>query len=588
MITIQTLNYPFANSIIVNSKGDIYDYGKDIPHLLGYAESRLLKMNITDIIESEILNDFIKNENLQHKEAGAYFRGITANTGNDKTVKLYINFNDFYKKEERFININLFTKNSLKNRLLNEIEVSKLFDNITDCIIVTDKDRRVLFINKSAENLYEMESEEIVGEYVESAIKTDADGIDLKKAQSELDIDGFHRNVYVQYSKSGKKLFVEGTVIPLKKYDGQLIGYFALNRDLTELKEKEEEIFFRSSLLQHVNISVIAVDFNGSITFFNKESENLFGWTEEEANGNNIFDLIIPRNKNTELKKILKEVNNKQFWDGEILAKRKDSVRFHAHFRISILRNHLNDSSGYIFLLNDITERKKAEDELKESQKQLRDLAARLDFVREEERKYIAREIHDELGQLLTALKMDVSLLTKKILKYLGKTAQIQVRSEIRSITELIDISVSSVRRLASELRSDLLFDLGLKEALEWYLEDFEKRTGIICTFSAKLDTKNKINSSVSLALFRICQEALTNILRHSGAAEVNVTLESADGKTILSVFDNGNGFSKLKLKNKKTLGIIGMRERALSLGGSVNIKSSIGKGTTVTACIPY
>jgi PAS domain S-box-containing protein len=232
----------------------------------------------------------------------------------------------------------------------------------------------------------------------------------------------------------------------------------------------------------------------------------------------------------------------------------------------------------------DITERKRAEEKLRRSHEQLRALSAHLQWVREEERTRIAREIHDELGQSLTGLKMDISWLEKQLAK--AKPDGFKHMSErIDSVLSLIDKTIQTVREISAELRPAIL-DLGVTPAIEWQAQEFQKRTGIRCNFSADVDQVD-IDRDHATAMFRILQETLTNIVRHAKATEVDIALKVNDGFLMLKVKDNGRGITEAESYDLKSLGLLGMRERALIVGGRIEIEGTPEQGTSVRIFIP-
>jgi signal transduction histidine kinase len=239
--------------------------------------------------------------------------------------------------------------------------------------------------------------------------------------------------------------------------------------------------------------------------------------------------------------------------------------------------------AGYANLYGrDITDRKQAEEEIQASREQMCALARRLQEVREEERTQIAREIHDELGGALTGLKIDFSLLTRAALKIENETVRTSLLDGMDSMMKFIDATIQTVRRIAMELRPGVLDDLGLVAALEWQIKDFEKRTGIHSEWISSVEHID-IDADLSTALFRIFQEALTNVARHSGATEVRVCLREDVDSFILEVEDNGKGIEKKKALSSKSLGLLGMRERAQIFGGRVTVTGTPGRGTKVT-----
>jgi len=231
--------------------------------------------------------------------------------------------------------------------------------------------------------------------------------------------------------------------------------------------------------------------------------------------------------------------------------------------------------------VQDITDLKRAEEELKRSYEQLRNLSAHLQSVREEERINIAREIHDELGQALTALKIDTSMLGTKL--YPDHKPLVE---KTESMIKRIDETIQSVKRICTELRPAILDHFGLSAAIEWHAGEFERLTGVKSDIS--FEPKEIIlDEDLSTAVFRILQEALTNVARHAEATAVKVNLKLKDGNIILEVEDNGKGITERQISNRKSFGLLGIKERANFLKGDVKINSLKNKGTTVTVSIP-
>jgi PAS domain S-box-containing protein len=235
----------------------------------------------------------------------------------------------------------------------------------------------------------------------------------------------------------------------------------------------------------------------------------------------------------------------------------------------------------FFHMVSDITERKQAEEQLIALREQLRYLSMYLESIREEERTKQAREIHDELGSLLTGLKINVSWLAKKAAREQGS-----LLPKIRSMEELIDDAIQTVKRISSELRPGVLDDLGLSAAIEWQAQELEKHTEL--RFDFKSSPKEiTLDRDRSTAIFRICQEALTNIIRHASATKVKVLLKEEPDRIALRISDNGKGIEEKQLSSLKAFGLIGMRERASFFGGEVKITGTPGKGTIVAVSIP-
>ena len=223
-----------------------------------------------------------------------------------------------------------------------------------------------------------------------------------------------------------------------------------------------------------------------------------------------------------------------------------------------------------------------AEEELKSSYQQLRQLASHLQDIREEERASMAREIHDELGQQLTGLKLEMSWLSLKL-----ENAEKEIKQKIEEISGLLANTIGTVRKIATELRPRVLDDYGLVEAIKWLNIEYEKRTGIAIQFQSTPDDI-LLSDNLAIALFRIYQESLTNIMRHASATTVSSFIEIDKEQLTLTVSDNGKGFAPKAIGSKKTLGLLGMKERTSMLGGTFEIISEPGNGTKLLITFPF
>jgi signal transduction histidine kinase len=237
-------------------------------------------------------------------------------------------------------------------------------------------------------------------------------------------------------------------------------------------------------------------------------------------------------------------------------------------------------------LAEDITARPYAAERLWATSAQLRALSAKLHSAREEERTRIAREIHDQLGSALTSLRWDLEGLGKLWSDSEQGVAPPTFQDKIDAMVRLTDGTINAVRRIASELRPSILDDLGLLEAIDWQAQQFEVKTGIPCRRHGVLDTVD-LDQQQSTAVFRIFQEALTNILRHAQASRVDVTTPDTTGEFVLRISDDGQGILENDPCGSHSLGILGMRERAHLVGGRIDISGVEGKGTAVTVRVP-
>ena len=292
--------------------------------------------------------------------------------------------------------------------------------------------------------------------------------------------------------------------------------------------------------------------------------------------GSSLQDLVWPDDR-ARLKALLRLAAQKNC-RGEIRLQSRNGPPLPVHLSLNPLR--LDGMRAVCLIAADLSETKRAEQELRASSEQLRSLAAHLLTVREEEQARISRAVHDELGQSLTAVKLDLAWLAKRLPRESDEMLE-----KIRSTRRLAESLIQDVRRISTELRPGIL-DMGLAAAVEWQVQEFQARTGIPCSY--RLLTHEAFAPDVSTALFRILQESLTNVARHAKATRAEVVLQKQRDRLVLWIRDNGRGFDQADSFLSKSLGVLGMRERAAILGGQVNVSSAPGKGTTVAAWIPF
>ncbi len=237
---------------------------------------------------------------------------------------------------------------------------------------------------------------------------------------------------------------------------------------------------------------------------------------------------------------------------------------------------------GIVEDFKDISDRKQAEQDLRTSHAQLRELSTHMENVREEERRKMAREIHDELGQALSVLKMDVKWLTH----HLADDTTL-LEDKLNSISDRIDTTIHTVQRLSSELRPGMLDDLGLSAAIEWQANEIRNRVNINFDI-VSIPEDIILDAASSITLFRVFQEALTNIIRHARATQVKIALNQNGNKTTMTIRDDGRGITRQQIADPASLGLIGMRERISNLGGRFALSGEPGKGTTINVSIPF
>ncbi|MHA1873410.1 MAG: response regulator [Candidatus Heimdallarchaeaceae archaeon] len=336
-----------------------------------------------------------------------------------------------------------------------------------------------------------------------------------------------------------------------------------------------------NQLLENINDSIVLLDEEGIISFISDNFLELSGYLQEEVFGQSIKEFLEKGSfNNIKLAAKKKGGRNKIL---ELIWKRKDGHKIITRALLELISEE-NNFKGCVMVLTDITEHRRVEEELIRSQVELRRLYQYLQNVREKEGKLIAREIHDELGQALTALKIDISYLSRKFLNDIKNKEQFL--KKIKSMSHLIDDTIKTVQKISAELRPRLLDDLGLVPAIEWYTEDFKERTKIDCQADLDFDDL-ELDPDCSTAIFRIFQEAMTNIARHAEATKVNIRLKRVNGKLEIQISDNGKGIREADIYSPNSLGLIGMRERIRPFNGELRLYTPKNGGTTLFVSLP-
>lgn len=382
-------------------------------------------------------------------------------------------------------------------------------------------------------------------------------------------------NEYRYKDKNDKWLTLYNRQYILYDKEGNPFRIIGSLQDVTTQKEIQQQILYEKDLSDAVINSLPGVFymFNKDRKFirWNKNIETITGYSFEEMQEKNPVDFVPNEQRELVGGKIYNVFKNgSDFVEADLLCKNNKRIPY--YFTGMYINYEGQDCMMGVGI--DISEKIK-------TQEDLRKLAIHLQNIREEERTRIAREIHDELGQQLTGLKMNLSWLSKKI-----EPQSKEMNQKFEESVQLVDETVKSVRRIATQLRPSILDDLGLISAIEWQTEDFEKRFNIKTAFSSNVNSI-ELESNVATAIFRVYQESLTNILRHSKATSIKTKIFQENEGLTLSIEDNGIGFDINETKNKKTLGLLGMKERTLMIGGHYQIISEPGSGTTVLISVP-
>ena len=328
--------------------------------------------------------------------------------------------------------------------------------------------------------------------------------------------------------------------------------------------------------------AIITTDALQRVVVFNSAAERVFGWTRAEALGAQLSLFIPERFRGVHAGHVA------DFANTGASSRRMDATRVVAGLRrngeefpieASISTVSEGGQQYFTVILRDVTERVRAEAAIKRSREELREFAIATNTVREQEKSRIARELHDELGQTLTALKIDLAWIRERV------KSDSEATVKLASMQGLLDLTVASTRRISSDLRPLMLDDLGLVAACEWLVQSFRTRTGKACDLEIRGDLD--LADPHASAIFRVLQESLTNVTKHSEATRVEVALERAGGKVTLAVEDNGRGLPDDFARKPNAYGLVGVRERAYVLGGVASIEGTPGGGTLIRLELP-
>jgi two-component system sensor histidine kinase UhpB len=386
--------------------------------------------------------------------------------------------------------------------------------------------------------------------------------------------------------------FLESRAEVRRGLAGEVLGLEGTSQDVTEALAQEAARREAESRLRQLVESVQAILWrseatNPGFTFVSREAEALLGYAAERWLGEPSFwmDHLHPDDREWVASFRLRATEEKRTHELEYRMIAADG-------RVVWLRDvarvvaQEGEARGLVGVMIDITDSRRSSDELRRSREQLRDFSAHLEWVREQERSRVSREIHDELGQALSAIKMDLGWLMRRLTESPGRLPRAGLVDRIGRMSRLADDTIESVRRICRALRPGVLDDLGLPAAIEWQAREFEARAGVRCEVRSDLG-EERLGRDLATEMFRIFQEALTNVGRHAAASRVEVGLALQAGRLVLTVRDDGRGVAAEGPGRAHTMGLLGMRERARRLGGSLTLSGPPGEGTEIVVNVP-
>ena len=458
--------------------------------------------------------------------------------------------------------------------------------SIGEAVIATDSEGRVTFLNPVATVLTGWPSEEALGQPIgkvlqlineKSGISADNEVLRVLKEKQVLSV----ANHVDLVTRDGREIAVEHSAAPILAGTGKVIGVVLVFRNVAKRRQEQIETAEQAALLELTQDSVFVIDTEGKVLFWSRGAEAMLGYSKSQAVGKVSHDLL--RTEFTQpLNEIRQQLMRVGHWEGDFIVTAQDGRRIVMSSRWALQWAKRDQAPRVLVINSDITERKRGEEALVMQREQLRALAERLQSVREEDRKQVARDLHDQIGQILTAIKMDMTWMIRHL-----PESEVEITARLKESIQSINDGVKAVRTICSGLRPGVLDDLGLAAAIEWQASEFSSRNGIRCEVSVP-PVDLHLDGDRATATFRIFQECLTNVIRHAQAETVRISLSQEDDNILLVVKDDGIGFHESGLPNSfGSLGLLGMKERAQSCGGDVQISSSIGNGTVVSVRVP-
>lgn len=448
-------------------------------------------------------------------------------------------------------------------------------------------DGRIIFTNPAAERLMGFSQKQMIGKKMHPLIHHHhRDGRDYPEAECPLYLtlkDGISRYITdeIFWRADETIIDVNYVVAALKSHD-QIVGAVVLFDDTTMVRKQQALLQQRElSLAQAQELAQMGswrFDVQQRHLECSDECYRIFGWSPTTPiKPSRLLRAIHPEDRPRAYRR-WRDLQEGGPTDIQYRIKVDDDLKW-LHERSEL--QQADDGSRYcVGAVLDITEIKHKEAQLRRSKQRLRELVAHREQAREEERAHIAREVHDELGQQLTALRMDVTMLK---LRYPEVAPEFEVH--VRRMKEAIDTCIVSVRQVASSLRPAVL-DMGVVASVDWLLKNFSERTGIATAFDAPAD-ELLLDDARATAVFRVLQESLTNIARHAQATRIDVGMRCDDKVLYVNVADDGRGFDAKVVRDKRGFGLMGIRERVLVFGGQARFDTVIGQGTTVRLSIP-
>ncbi len=576
---------------ILDVKGNIVEANDSFCRMLGYTQEEVAHLNVADWDRNWSAEEL--RERIQRLIQDGFISTFeTRHCRKDGTlIDVEISCSDVEIEGQHYLfasSRDITSRKAAENML----RVAAATFETRDAIMLTDANANIIRVNQAFQDVTGYSSEEVLGKNPRILSSNRQDKAFYKKMWKTLLDTGSWTGEIWDRRKSGQIYPKLLTITAVKNDQQETTQYVGIFSDITERKKEEEALLLKSGTIQRradeltQELGYLLKNSFNEIYIFDANSlrflltsegaESNLGYSSDELKQFTPLDLCpsITKESFSHMLALLRTGEQQSIFFETVLHRKNGST-----YPVEVRLQFINlDAPVFMFIIQDVTEHKSAE-------RQLRNLSMHIQSVREEEKASIARELHDDLGGTLTALKMEMNWLAEEVSTSKEDTPFLK---NIESMSQMLDHAASVTRRVITDLRPTILDDLGLCAAIEWQAEQFHKRTGIQCLVTCcPEDSKYNFDKMQTINLFRIFQESLTNVLRHSGASRVEVALQSANDEMILKIADNGCGLPEGHTIAQTSYGMLGMRERVEQMNGKINFYSPPDGGFSVTVILP-